>query len=413
MSLPAGLLLLPAQGTSAVPPLRRKAALLTLRRLLTLEAVDAPYRAPLQRLQRQLQGLAAGAAGKALVRAVGSTDVLTPLLCLESGDPDPSARVAEAVPALLVALRHALPSGVLREAVLWDAPCRQLPDPEAGWFRTFEPPGQGVLLEPTALTARDHRGAEIDLTEDAPRSFHRLLEAPSPHLATVDTNPRSMLEAHPDKAGNAVDLGGRTIDAWRDALNAALATVEVALPALHRELLAHLQRVVPVGFEPERHLSASYLEAPGLVYLTLHPSPLTLAEALVHETQHGKLNLLRWFDAVLDNGHSEWTPSPVRPDLRPLMGVLMAVHAFVPVAALHRRLAELEHPLAEGPHFARRRGEVLAANTHGLQTLRAKARPTATGRRLLADLEALHRATREGIGTAALPPSSATVEALG
>ena len=66
-------------------------------------------------------------------------------------------------------------------------------------------------------------------------------------------------------------------------------------------------RVVPVGFHAEQHLSASYREAPGLVYLTLHPSPLTLAEAIIHETQHVKLNALSWLDPISHNGHSEWS----------------------------------------------------------------------------------------------------------
>ena len=40
---------------------------------------------------------------------------------------------------------------------------------------------------------------------------------------------------------------------------------------------------VPVGWDEQRHLSASYQEAIGTVYLSLHPNPLTLAEALIHE----------------------------------------------------------------------------------------------------------------------------------
>jgi HEXXH motif-containing protein len=140
-------------------------------------------------------------------------------------------------------------------------------------------------------------------------------------------------------------------------------------------------------------MSASYREAPGLIYLSLHPSPLTMAEALIHETQHGKLNTLRWFDAVLLNGDSTWTPSPVRPDLRPLFGVLMAVHAFVPVAAFHTKLCELEHPISKSPPFEARAAQVLEGNAHGLATLRRLAEPTKLGRRVLDALEQLHSAS--------------------
>jgi HEXXH motif-containing protein len=190
------------------------------------------------------------------------------------------------------------------------------------------------------------------------------------------------VEEHPGKQGNATDLAERSVDEWCAALNQALALIEVGLPALYAELTHTLRRVVPVGYHPERHLSASYTEAPGLIYMTLHPDPLTLAEAIVHETQHGKLNALLWHDAVLINGRTEWTTSPVRDDLRPLMGVLLAVHAFVPVARLHRGLAEAGHPIAAMEPFQMRREAVLASNADGLRTLYRLGQWTEQGARL-------------------------------
>ena len=143
-----------------------------------------------------------------------------------------------------------------------------------------------------------------------------------------------------------------------------------------------------VGFEERVHLSASYREGPGVAWLTLHPNRLTLAEAIIHETQHGKLNALTWVDPVLRNGHSVWTDSPVRPDMRPLMGVLLAVHAFVPVAALHQALRQTEYP---DPSFLMSRSEaVLKSNAEGLAVLEEKADTTPAGARLLHELRQLH-----------------------
>ncbi len=217
---------------------------------------------------------------------------------------------------------------------------------------------------------------------------------PALRLATIDRNPLRTLEAHPDKDGNALDLGGRSIDAWRDAIDEALAMIHAALPALAAELATTLRRIVPIGVDAERHLSCSYREAPGLVYLSLHPSALTMAEAIVHETQHTKLNLLSWLDPILTNDPAERVASPARPDPRPLMGVLLAVHAFVPVAWLHRELAAIDHPITRTPGFARRRQQVLDGNGAGLATLSAHAHPTATGARVLAALTDLDRALR-------------------
>jgi HEXXH motif-containing protein len=212
---------------------------------------------------------------------------------------------------------------------------------------------------------------------------------PSVHLSLTDSNPLQNVEEHPDKTGNAIDLGGRSVDEWIAGLREAFDLIHAALPEWYEELEVSLQRLIPVGYEPERHLSASYREAPGIAYLTLHPDPLTLAEAIIHETQHTKLNLLRWLDDVLTNGETCWTSSPVRPDLRPLIGVLMAVHAFVPVAALHQRLAEIDHPIASTSRFTERRAALLASNGRGFAILDAQAQPTAAGSRLLADLHAL------------------------
>ena len=159
--------------------------------------------------------------------------------------------------------------------------------------------------------------------------------------------------------------------------------IEGTVPLWFSELRFGLERIVPVGYLPEAHLSASYREAPGTVYMTLHPNIVTLAEALVHETQHGKLNAYSWIDQVLYNAHSTWTQSAVRPDLRPIWGVLLAVHAFVPVAAMHYAMAEANHPLASGDWFERRRAQVLKGNANGIATLRTKADPTPVGKEIL------------------------------
>lgn len=259
------------------------------------------------------------------------------------------------------------------------------------------------------------------LTNDVKRALPSVLQPrpASPHLlrpgiefSLHDANPLAMLEAHPEKAGNAVDLAGHSVDEWLTSLRHALDVIDDVIPEWAAELPLALQRVVPVGYDAEKHLSASYREAPGLIYLTLHPDPLTLTEAIVHEVQHGKLNLLTWADPVLENAFTTWTKSPVRPDLRPIMGVLLAAHAFVPVAALHLALAEYAHPISETGQFAERRRQVLVGNTSALALLREHAVPTERGRKVIEDLTALHLAilaatpeeVRPGVGDESLPP---------
>jgi HEXXH motif-containing protein len=110
-----------------------------------------------------------------------------------------------------------------------------------------------------------------------------------------------------------------------------------------------------------------------------------MAEAMVHEFQHNKANLASYHDALLDNPAGTLVRSPVRPDPRPIWGVLLAVHAFVAVAELYRRMS------ASGDGSVRARlGDVIARNDEGLRTLRQHARPTRIGAALLEELEGLH-----------------------
>lgn len=323
----------------------RRKVRLLAARELLLGSEDPPLRAE---LQRRLEADSARA-----LDAVGSLDVLPALLAARSGALSRAAALAVAVPNL----RRAL--GL---------------------------PTEGDSVPELA----ELRGSPVQ-------------------LALADSNPLADREAHPDKTGNAWSLGGHPLSEWQDALGAALALLDEHLPEWTSELPVSLERLLPVGYEPELHLSASYREAPGLAYLTLHPNVVTLAEAIVHETQHGKLMLLTWLDPVLRNGNTTWTRSPVRPDLRPLMGVLLAVHAFVPVAALHARLAAADHPSSRTPHFAKRRRDVLAGNQNGLLTVHELGEPTSSGSRVIAALQELHEVTmREAPGLTvergALPP---------
>ncbi|MCB9791713.1 MAG: hypothetical protein H6741_03210 [Alphaproteobacteria bacterium] len=380
-------LLIPAPGDRTLATLRRKVGLLAARTLLTLgpEGLERSSLAALESLKGPLaEALRQG--GARAVEVFSRPEVLTPLLCLRSGAAAPEPMLRLAMPELLLGLFEA---GALREALLWDRPLTQLTS-EAGCWR-FTSPAQGLSASSQGVELRLADGAFTPLSMiPMSTAFPRIGALPL-RLGLADANPLSMWEEHPDKEGNALSLGERPVEAWTEALDAALQAIAAGLPSWSAELPLALRRLVPVGYEPERHLSASYREAPGLAYLTLHPSALTLAEAVVHETQHGKLNLLSWLDPVLENGRTTWTPSPVRPDLRPLMGVMLAAHAFVPVAALHRALEAQGHPLAQGPDFRRRRDEVLLSNARALAVLRAEGRPSPTGARLMSAMEALHQ----------------------
>jgi HEXXH motif-containing protein len=210
-------------------------------------------------------------------------------------------------------------------------------------------------------------------------------------FATVDQNPIAAFEAHPNKSGNAVDLGDRPEAEWVDALEEAFTLVATFLPETFAEMRLALHEVVPVGYDAVRHLSASYREAIGTMYLTLHPNVMTMTEAVVHEFQHNKMNVASYDVEFLENAFHPLYPSPVRPDPRPLWGILLAVHAFLPVAELYRRMRDAQHPMAAQSGFETRLSEIDLKNHEGMEMLRAHARFTPPGAALFGDLEALER----------------------
>jgi HEXXH motif-containing protein len=209
-------------------------------------------------------------------------------------------------------------------------------------------------------------------------------------LALVDNNPISDFEAHPDKEGNQLSCGEADAAAWATSLEEALGRVARYLPELRAEMDLLLQQFIPVGTDERAHLSASYRELIGHVYLTLHPRNMTMTEAVIHEYQHNKINMLFHMDAVMENAFEPLYPSPVRPDPRPLHGVLLAAHAFVPVAELYRRMVEEGDPECELPGFDRRFREIIASNDEAVTVLREHAQPTEAGREVLDDLFAIH-----------------------
>jgi HEXXH motif-containing protein len=207
-------------------------------------------------------------------------------------------------------------------------------------------------------------------------------------LCLADDSPLAGHETHPDKEGNRLDLGERDAGDWVRAMRAGLELVRSGLPQIAEEIELLIQQLVPVGFHAEKHLSASYQESIGTIYLSLHPEPMTLAEALIHEHSHNKINMLWSMAPVLVNAFSPTYPSPFRPDLRPLHGVLLGVHAFLPVELLYERLAESAHPITADPNFDRRRQRVREQNAAACETLTLYAQPTESGR---AVIDEIHR----------------------
>jgi HEXXH motif-containing protein len=328
-----------------------------------------------------LRRIAAHAPGP-LASAVRRPTVGTLVRCLR-GRPD-AALQGELLATL--ALELAVAGALADPVVIPEPPGRVLC---LGARRALAPPPGPLTIAPASWSAGGARGTLDEFLKTcSDKHVHTdMYECVTPATALAlraDNNPLADLEAHPDKSGSRLDLGGRAAADWRAGLRAALELVGAHVPALRTEFDLGLLLIVPVGCDAERHLSASYQEALGTIYLSLHPSPVTMAEALIHEFSHNKLYARLEQGPLLDNAWSPLYSSPVRPDPRPLHGVLLAVHAFLPVAAM------LESMLSAGTADVEARLRQVARGNHeAAETLRAHARPTALGEPLLAEIERL------------------------
>ena len=257
-----------------------------------------------------------------------------------------------------------------------------------GWWDDVPGGLDSLIIKPDGLFygARESQRIEPVTTERAWASEIR----DGIKLAHVDVNPLALNEAHPDKAGNTVDFGDRATEDWVSSLEQALGLVESTLPDLYEEMKVVLRTIVPVGVDEHAHLSASYQEVIGAIYVSLHPNPMTMAEALIHEFSHTKLNTLANFDPVLVNAFAPLFPSPYRPDPRPLHGILLGVHAFLPVERFYERLVEQGHIESSSRSFVQRRRDLREKNRTASETLILHGEPTDLGAELLHEIERLN-----------------------
>lgn len=380
------------------------------REFLTLDSeIPLPLRAAYARVAARVRRALTVDEGLVL-HCFASPTVGTALRCarLRTELPAFQARIDVAVAGMMphllleMALRGLLDDA---EAVVWAHGAPRLASLAIGG--EFVPPDDatGLTFSSSRITALAE-GIEIERLPLDPEGMRAACEVPGgftfvpgyhpladdvTQLATVDHNPIAAFETHPNKDGNAIGLGDRSEEEWIAGLDAAFTLVATFLPRTFAEMRLMLQQVVPVGCDAERHLSASYREAIGTMYLTLHPNVMTMTEAVVHEFQHNKFNVAADGIDFLSNAFHPLYPSPVRPDPRPLWGILLAVHAFLPVAELYRRMRDAGHPLAATPGFDDRLSDIDLKNHEGMEMLRAHAQFTPPGVALFAELEALEQ----------------------
>jgi len=109
--------------------------------------------------------------------------------------------------------------------------------------------------------------------------------------------------------------------------------LETRIPDLATWLVAATKVVRPLVPLPGSTRSTHYPEIMGLVEADLSRGPATTIELVVHETAHLHLRAAQADDPLVDPAHAGTYPSPLRPEPRPLIGILLAYHALAYIAA--------------------------------------------------------------------------------
>jgi HEXXH motif-containing protein len=180
-------------------------------------------------------------------------------------------------------------------------------------------------------------------------------------------------------------------------LVAAVRLVELAHPEAWKRLQARTRWFIPLHpNEPNVHTSFTAPNLPRVMFLSPATTSDQLAEAVVHELGHDELNVV--FRAMpLIRDHGVLVYSPWRPDVRPLHGLVHALHVFSEVAQYLRGRLDSEptsRSLLNNLHLVRSRVAI------GLQQI-PNGSLTPVGEAVVADAARTVDRCAAGIGAAA------------
>ncbi len=156
-------------------------------------------------------------------------------------------------------------------------------------------------------------------------------------LSLKDNNPYGKMDAHPDHKNTWWILWWweKTEKQWLDIYEKTFNLLKTIDEWVYEELNKIITKIIPLWTANWLHNSASYKECVGHLYMGYtidsNQPELNNLEAIIHESSHNKLNLIKQFDPLVLNDFQEKYYSPYRPDARHISGIYLGIHAFVPV----------------------------------------------------------------------------------
>jgi len=156
-------------------------------------------------------------------------------------------------------------------------------------------------------------------------------------LTDRDNNPYAMFEAHPHHKqywATAWNWWKKSEQEWLNIYEKTFNLLKDLDEWIYDELNQIITKIIPLWTAEWTHNSASYKECIWHLYMwytidSWQPEINNL-EAIIHESSHNKLNLIKQFDPLMTNDYTEKYYSAIRPDARHIHWVFLWYHAFAP-----------------------------------------------------------------------------------
>jgi HEXXH motif-containing protein len=176
---------------------------------------------------------------------------------------------------------------------------------------------------------------------------------------------------------------------WQQMMQVSWQELCTIHPQYAREIGQYVNVIVPLkSADPNIHVSSTAKDSFGMVQMSYSDRPLMLAEALVHEYHHNKLNAILDLDPlIIDPERANLYYSPWRDDARPLRGLLHGAFAFQAITHFwwsyldsHQEGEDRDRAEHE---YTRRRAQTLAA----IEALRSQAQFTPAGEVMMHEMQ--------------------------
>ncbi len=148
-------------------------------------------------------------------------------------------------------------------------------------------------------------------------------------------NPDIEKHTHPDHQKNQIGttFGTKSEKEWQALFATSFDIVRKVSPEFMSEIDRIIQKIIPFDVSYQVHNSWSYS---NVIWHLLMSYPtgmdypeLALLEAILHEYNHNKLNLIMQTETLILNDRREIYYSPYRPDARHIYGIYLGLHAIV------------------------------------------------------------------------------------